>query len=240
MTDRGVSVILPTYNEAGNIVALVRAVGDAIPPDWDYEILVVDDNSPDGTFAAVQSACAGDPHVVALLRTEDRGFAKSIRAGIERAKFDRVVIMDSDFTHDPVEIPRLMHIGEIYDIVSGSRFCAGGRMEDVAHYLTSMIYNWVLRLVLRTQVQDNLGGFFTARRSALLKLPLDEIFYGYGDYYFRLLHYAQWKRMTIVEIPAAYMLRTAGKSKSNPLRMIMNYSIAAIRLRAAISRESRD
>ena len=234
MTTKSVSVILPTFNEVDNIATLVRAVGAAIPAGWQYEILVVDDNSPDGTFQAVQNAFADDVRVVPILRITNRGFANSIRAGLERATGVRVVVMDSDFTHDPVEIPRLLHVGEIYDIVSGSRFCSGGRMEDLGHYISSMLYNWIIRVVLHTQVQDNLGGYFTARRADLMRLPLDKIFFGYGDYYFRLLHFAQWERMSIVEIPAAYLRRTLGKSKSNMFRMVINYTIAAVRLRLQI------
>jgi dolichol-phosphate mannosyltransferase len=234
MTAKSVSIILPTFNEVENIATLVRAIGAAIPSGWSYEIIVVDDNSPDGTFKAVQNAFADDIRVVPILRTANRGFANSIRAGLERATSERVVVMDSDFTHDPLEIPRLLHVGEVYDIVSGSRFCAGGRMGDIGHYISSMLYNWIIRIVLHTQVQDNLGGYFTARRADLLKLPLDKIFFGYGDYYFRLLHFAQWERMSIVEIPAAYLQRTLGKSKSNFLGMLFKYTIAVIRLRLQI------
>jgi dolichol-phosphate mannosyltransferase len=226
-----VSVILPTYNEVGNIVDLVRAIQAAMPEGIDYEILVMDDCSPDGTYEAVRSAFVDDMRVRPVLRTQDRGFAKSIREGIERATGERVVIMDSDFTHDPREISRLLHVGEVYDIVSGSRFCAGGRMIDTTHYVISMLYNWALRSLLRTQVQDNLGGYYTAWRASLLKLPLDEIFYGYGDYYFRLLHFAQRARMSIVEIPAEYLPRNSGESKSNWLRMLAAYTAAAVRLK---------
>lgn len=231
MTQPTVSIILPTFNESGNIVTLVREIIAAIPPTFAYEILVVDDNSPDKTFSLVRDTFADDPRVIPILRTTDRGFAKSIRHGLEKATGDRVIVMDSDLTHDPVEIPKLLHVGEIYDLVSGSRFCPGGRMADSAHYVISMTYNWVLRLVLRTQVQDNLGGYFTARRNALLRLPLDEIFYGYGEYYFRLIHFAQNSHMTIVEIPARYLPRGSGNSKSNWFRMMFTYTAAAIRLR---------
>jgi dolichol-phosphate mannosyltransferase len=113
-------------------------------------------------------------------------------------------------------------------------------MTDVGHYLASMLYNWMIRIVLHTQVQDNLGGYFTARRNQLLTLPLDDIFFGYGDYYFRLLHFAQKARMSIVEIPAAYLARGAGKSKSSWPRMILNYTVAAIRLRLRIWQMERD
>ena len=121
-----VSVILPTYNESGNIIDLVNAIIQQIPRDYDYEIIVVDDNSPDNTHGLVRETFQANPKVVPVLRTVDRGFAKSIREGIERAGGDRIVVMDTDFTHDPAEIPRLLHVGEVYDIVSGSRFCPGG------------------------------------------------------------------------------------------------------------------
>lgn len=229
------SVVLPTYNEAGNIVALVNKIRSVVPKGIGYEILVVDDNSPDGTLDLVRQTFKDDPSVRPILRTSDRGFAKSIRHGIELAEHERVIVMDSDLTHDPIEIPRLLHVGEIYDIVSGSRFCAGGRMTDTKHYITSLIYNWILRLLLRTQVQDNLGGYFTARRDSILQLPIDEIFFGYGEYYFRLLHFAQREGMSVVEIPSHYLLREAGVSKSNWLHMIWSYTAAALRLKSRIA-----
>jgi dolichol-phosphate mannosyltransferase len=99
-----------------------------------------------------------------------------------------------------------------------------------------MGYNWLLRLLIRTQVQDNLGGYFTIKRDALLSLPLDKIFFGYGDYYFRMLHFAQRSGYSIVEIPCAYLMRSEGKSKSNWLRMFINYSIGAIKLRLSTSK----
>lgn len=237
--EKDVSIILPTYNEAGNILTLVDRIEAAVPEGWRYRILVVDDSSPDGTYDVVRKRAERDPNVRAILRTDDRGFAKSIRHGIEQADSPRIIVMDSDLTHDPLEIPRLLHVGEVYDIVSGSRFCAGGRMVDMYHYLASMLFNWSLRLLIGTQVQDNLGGYFTARRDLIMKLPVDEIFYGYGEYYFRLLHFAQHAGHSIVEIPSSYLLRGTGKSKSNWFRMVRTYSAAAIKLRLLIWRLNR-
>jgi len=228
-----VSVILPTYNESGNIVALVKAILKIIPSDIESEVIVVDDNSPDQTFKIAKEAFASYPLVRVLLRTQDRGFAKSIRHGIENAQGDSVLVMDTDFTHDPIEIPRLLHVGLIYDIVSGSRFCSGGNMQDRSHYIASLFYNWCLRIILRTQIQDNLGGYFTMKREKILQLPLDKIFYGYGEYFFRLIHFAQLRGFTIVELPAQYLDRSAGRSKSNFTKMLFTYSMAAFRLKFA-------
>jgi dolichol-phosphate mannosyltransferase len=125
----------------------------------------------------------------------------------------------------------MLHIARIYDIVSGSRFCAGGRMQDRVHYLASLAYNWLLRVLLRTQIQDNLGGYFAMKRADLLALPMDEIFRGYGEYFFRMLYFAQRRGLKVIEIPAVYRLRTHGASKSSFLSMFFSYSWSAIELR---------
>jgi dolichol-phosphate mannosyltransferase len=231
-----VSVVLPTYNESGNIVPLIRGIIRNIPADWSHEIIVVDDNSPDRTYELVRATFREVPQVMALLRTTDRGLARAIRAGLERAGGDQVLVMDTDFTHDPVEIPRLLHVGQVYDLVSGSRFCPGGNMQDTRHYLASMLFNWGLRVLLRTQVQDNLGGYFTMRRERLMRLPLDRIFFGYGEYFFRLIHHAQRQGLSVVEIPAVYRARTAGASKSNFGRLLITYTLAALALRRECGR----
>ncbi len=227
-----ISVILPTYNEAGNIVPLVKAIMARMPQGKEYEILVVDDHSPDGTHDIAKKEFAGDKRVVTILRHTDRGLAKSIWAGIEQAKGDQIVVMDTDFTHDPAEIPKLLHVGEIYDIVIGSRFCSGGNMQDYYHYVTSFIYNLVLRVCLHSQIQDNLGGYFTMKKSKILPLPIHLIFYGYGDYFFRLLHFAKRQGMSVVELPVYYKVRTYGTSKSSVIKMLYSYTRAAIKLKA--------
>jgi len=228
-----VSIVLPTYNEVKNIVKLIHQIKNNIPDGYNYEVLVVDDNSPDGTLLAVKEAFRDNHEVIPVLRTKDRGFAKSIRVGIELAKGEQLVVMDTDFTHDPKEIPHLLHVGKMYDIVSGSRFCSGGNMKDRWHYLASLTFNFFLRVILRTQIQDNLGGYFTVNRKKLLELPLDKIFFGYGEYFFRLIHFAQQRKLSIVEIPAQYLDRSAGNSKSNFFKMVFTYSMAAINLKRA-------
>src|SRR5436309_1466088 len=116
------SVILPTYNEAANIVELIHTILKHIPDPWEPEIIVADDNSPDGTLEAVLQGFPSDPRIITILRTQDRGLATSIRDGLQVASGEQVLVMDTDFTHDPVEIPRLLHVAQIYDIVTGSRF----------------------------------------------------------------------------------------------------------------------
>lgn len=225
------SIILPTYNEAENIARLIEAIFKHQSPRWEYEVFVVDDHSPDGTFELVKRHFKHNPAVIAVLRTADRGLAKSLRAGIELAQGEWIVLMDSDFTHDPADLPKMLHVAKLYDIVIGSRFCAGGNMDDRVHYAMSLVYNWIIRLVLHTQVQDNLGGYLVVRQAALRAMPWDAIFFGYGDYCFRLIHYAQRRDMTIIEVPAHFRLRHGGVSKSHFGRLLFSYTRALLRLR---------
>ena len=224
-----VSVVLPTYNEAGNIVSLVEEILKVMPIDIRPEVIIVDDNSTDNTYEIALKAFLSHPTVKVLLRTKDRGLANSIRYGIQHASGDSVVVMDTDFTHNPAEIPNMVHVGEVYDMVSGSRFCSGGSMQTKPHYIASFIYNLFLRVILRTQVQDNLGGFFLMDREKLLSLPFDKIFFGYGDYFFRLIYLVEKQGYTIIEIPAYYSKRNTGKSKSNFLKMLLSYSWSALK-----------
>lgn len=109
-------------------------------------------------------------------------------------------------------------------------------MQDTWHYLASLAYNWLARIILRTQVQDNLGGYFVISKKKINMLPFDLIFFGYGDYFFRMLHYAQKRGMTVVEIPAQYHARTHGRSKSNFVKMLYSYTKAMIQMRLVSKR----
>ena len=226
-----ISVILPTYNESGNIVELVKAIIEMVPSEWDYEVIVVDDNSPDQTYNLVEKTFTEDDKIKAVLRLSDRGLAKSIRAGIEIAQGDKILVMDTDFTHDPSEIPKMITLSQLFDIVSGSRFCAGGSMENKGRYFMSLLFNWFTRIVLQTQIQDNLAGFWMISSDKIGSLPLEKIFSGYGDYFIALLFYAQRQHMTIIEFPVYYANRTQGKSKSNFLKLLITYTKAIIELR---------
>ncbi|MGA2256648.1 MAG: glycosyltransferase [Thermoguttaceae bacterium] len=226
-----VSVVLPTYNEIDNIVVLVESIISHVPREIQYEILVIDDNSPDQTYEAVRSAFSGNPAVVPVLRTSDRGLAKSIRAGVERTSGDLVVLMDTDFNHNPADLPRMLHLAQVCDVVVGSRFCAGGSMPDLLHYCLSLAYNWLIRIVLRTQIQDNLSGFVAIDAKLLRRLPYDVIFHGYGDYFFRLLHCSQREGAAVLEMPVQYLRRKAGRSKSVFWRLLFKYTYALFKFR---------
>jgi dolichol-phosphate mannosyltransferase len=234
-----VSAILPSYNEAGNLVPLIRALRQHLPPP--FEILVVDDNSPDGSARIVREAFAADDRVSAFVRTSDRGLAKSIREGIERSRGDLVLVMDTDFSHDPAAAGTLVDLSRNADMVTASRYCAGGGMEPRWYYHGSRVFNHFIGLTLGTGLADNLFGYFVIHRAVLATLPLDAIFYGYGDYFFRLLWHVRACGGSIVEVPAFCRARREGRSKSSVVSMVVTYTLrlARLRLRQASGRRPR-
>ncbi len=225
------SIILPTYNERDNIVELIDAIrGHVEPARLEYDVVVVDDNSPDGTAAVVQEHFSNDPRVRVLVRHE-RGLATAVRHGITHSDGEIIVVMDTDFNHDPKMIPQMVKFLEYYDLIIGSRFVMAGGMEDTFRYYSSFMYNLVIRLMFRTQVQDNLSGFFSIYRCHLMELDLDKIFYGYGDYFIRLLITAWRKRLAMLEVPVYYRLRRHGHSKTQFVRTFAQYTLSVLRLR---------
>jgi dolichol-phosphate mannosyltransferase len=225
------SIVLPCYNEKDNIVPLVRD----LLSQMDFlggrlEILVVDDNSPDGTAQLVRQGFAQDGRVKTIVRTANRGLAFSIREGLEQACGRILLVMDTDFNHPPSTVPVLFHVAEYADLVVGSRFIFGGGMPDRTRYYLSYIYNIFMRLALGTRIDDNLSGLFAIRREALQRLPFERIFWGYGDYFFRLLLLAQRMNMRVIQIPVMYGLRPAGEAKTRFLSIFSGYTREVLRL----------
>ena len=227
-----VSIILPTYNESGNIVELIEAIQAQLGRDnLVHEIVVVDDNSPDGTAELVKQRFSDDPAIRTIVRRDERGLASAIKVGVLNSSFPIILIMDTDFNHDPAMIPQMIKFLEFYDLIIGSRFTMGGGMEDALRYKLSFLYNFALRLTFRWQIQDSLSGFLAIRRERLEELPLDAIFTGYGDYFIRLLYAAKRRQFQMLEVPVFYQLRRHGQSKTSFLRIFGQYTEAVLRLR---------
>lgn len=215
-----VSVILPTYNEVENIVPLLRAIDAAVSQP--HELIVVDDNSPDGTARKVREVMVpGDLPCVRLeVRTHDRGLTKSLQRGIELAKGDTVVWMDCDFSMPPEKIPELLSQVECgYDIAVGSRFVSGGAQKGydpgespLAIFLSSML-NLTLRWSLSPRFHDYTSGFIAIRRDIFKVIRLRG---DYGEYFMDLMFRAILLGYSFVEIPYACVARRAGESKTAP------------------------
>lgn len=213
-----VSVVLPTYNEAGNIVALCELIHASIRQP--HEIIVVDDNSPDGTSKLVQGLIdSGEiPGLRLETRLTDRGLTKSIRRGIELATGDTVVWMDCDFSMPPEVIPQLLaKVEDGWDVAVGSRFIKGGSAKQGAGnesglaIVLSHALNIVTRLLLTTRFHDYTSGFIAVRKSVLDAVPLRG---DYGEYFMDFIYRVILKKFRIVEIPYACVPRRAGESKT--------------------------
>ena len=228
-----VSVIVPTYNERDNIIDLIRVIESNLDSEgWDVELLIVDDNSPDGTadvIAEYQDESSQD--IQCIIRRNERGLATAIKHGILNSRGEVIIVMDTDFNHDPKMIPQMVKFLEYYDMVIGSRFVVGGGMEEWHRYYYSLLYNLFVRSLLRLQVQDNLSGFFAIHRAALIGLNKDYIFRGYEEFFIRLLYIARRKRYRILEVPVFYILRRHGQSKSRFLSMLYEYTRCVLGLR---------
>ena len=146
------SIVLPTYNEKENIINLIKQILEILKSTEDKEIIVVDDNSPDGTYLACKTAFEKNDGIKVILRKSNRGLANSIAEGIKICKGKYIVVMDTDMTQDPKLISKLISLTKEYDIISCSRFCAGGLMENKMHYFCSFSFNLLLRIILKTQI----------------------------------------------------------------------------------------
>lgn len=206
-----VSVVVPTYNERDNLTPLATRVFAALDADR-AELLIVDDDSPDGTAAAAAELGRAWP-VRCHVRRGVRGLATAVIAGLRAARGDIVVVMDADLSHPPESIPTLL--GALADprvqMVIGSRFVAGGRV-DLEWPLYRRLNSYVARLLARplTPVRDTMAGFFAVRRSALRLAALRPIGYKIA---LELIVRHGWTN--IVEVPIAFADRAAGRTKLN-------------------------
>jgi dolichol-phosphate mannosyltransferase len=228
-----VSVVLPTYNERDGIGELVEEIlaitrAARLPA----EVLVVDDDSPDGTAGHVEERFRTDPAVRVHVRRGERGLASAIRRGITEARGDVVVVMDSDGNHDPALLPLMVRCADDFDVVVGSRYVLGGGMLTSAfRYWASYAFNILIRVVLGLRIHDNLSGYLAFRRTLLDGMNPDTIFYGYGDYAIRLLHQVVRRGNRVLEIPTVYRFRKGGESKTRFFAYFWTYLASVFRLR---------
>jgi dolichol-phosphate mannosyltransferase len=225
--DAYVSVVVPTFNESGNILALIEEIHKELA-NVRHQIIVVDDNSPDGTFKLVNDKRFN--FVKTILRTEDPSLAGSIRTGLENADGDLLVVMDSDFNHQPQYLPRMIRNLEFYDAVVASRFLYGGLMDSRARHLLSWLFNIFVRVMTGGQITDSLYGFWAIHRSVLEKVHYDKVFWGYGDYCIRLMYYLQEAKADILQIPVVNGRRLKGQSNSRFFKVFLQYTRETFRL----------
>jgi dolichol-phosphate mannosyltransferase len=209
-------IVLPTYNEAGNIERFVEAVRPVLPAS--ARILIVDDSSPDGTGEIADRLAAAEPSVSVLHRPHKEGLGPAYIAGFRQALAEGaelVVEMDSDFSHDPSYLPALLAATERADLAIGSRYVAGGGVEDwgAVRRVISRGGSTYARLVLGLSVKDLTAGFKCFRREVLEKIDLDAI--GSRGYAFQveITYRTIQQGFDVVEVPIVFRDRQVGSSK---------------------------
>jgi len=218
-----VVAMIPTYNEAENIRDLVAAIL-ALPVEGGLEVLVADDNSPDGTSAIVEDMAAADPRVHLLRRLKRRGRGAGGIDGFKAALnlgADLVVEMDGDFSHQPRFIPGLIAARE-FELVLGSRFVKGGRDADrglIRRFITVLVRLFI-RSRFRIPVRDVSSGFRCFRREVLEALDLDDLISTGPSVVLETLYKAHLLGFRIGEIPIEFVDRTKGRTKLNALTLV--------------------
>lgn len=209
------AVVIPTYNESDNIPNLV---GEIMSLPIGAHAIVVDDNSPDGTGALVDSIAAREPRVHAVHRPSKMGLGTAHIAGIRDAfarNLDPIVTMDADFSHRPSYIPSLLDGLDRYDVMIGSRYVPGGGMQgrDLKLRIVSWGANNFARMMLGLKATDCTSGFRAYRRAVLESIDLDLIFSNGYSFLIELLFLCQSHGWRIGEVPITYEDRRAGTSK---------------------------
>ncbi len=209
-------LVLPTYNEAENVEAFVAAVRAKLPAS--ARVLVVDDNSPDGTGRIADRLAGEHENVSVLHRRSKEGLGPAYIAGFRHALAagaGLVLEMDADFSHDPAYLPRLLEAAQRADLVLGSRYVPGGGVSDWGPLRRAISRGGsaYARFVLGVDVQDLTGGFKCFRREVLEAIDLDTI--GARGYAFQveMTYRAIQRGFRVVEVPIVFRDRRAGSSK---------------------------
>jgi dolichol-phosphate mannosyltransferase len=208
-------VVVPTYDERQTLAELVAGLR-ALPVDLD--VLVVDDASPDGTGALADDMAARDDRLHVLHRPRKAGLGPAYRAGfawgLQRA-YERFVAMDADLSHDPAAVPALLRAAEDADLVIGSRYVGGGRIErwSLPRRILSAAGNLYARSLTGLPVRDGTSGFRVVRRAVLEGIDIGAL--RSDGYAFQLeVAWRTWRTgFRTVEVPIVFVERTAGSSK---------------------------
>jgi dolichol-phosphate mannosyltransferase len=215
-SQRSACLVLPTYNEAGNVEGFVEAVLAMLPAT--ATVLIVDDNSPDGTGAIADRIAARRERVAVLHRPRKEGLGPAYIEGFRRALADGaglVLEMDADFSHDPAYLPRLLEAAGRADLAIGSRYVPGGGVSDWGPLRRAISRGGsaYARLVLGLDVRDLTGGFKCFRREVLEAIELDSIRSRGYAFQVETTYRAIRRGFRVVEVPILFRDRRVGSSK---------------------------
>ncbi len=221
-----VSIIIPTYNESQNILNVLKSIGDIIPKNIFTETIVVDDNSPDGTGRIVEDYLKNVKKIAGytidvIHRTTKNGLSSAILSGIQRATGDTIVVMDSDLSHPPQIIPKMIDALKKYqcDMVVASRYITGGQINgwNKKRKLLSKVATMIAKKGLGVKTNDPMSGFFAFKKGILKGLKFDAI-----GFKILLEILVKKRELSVKEIPYTFQNRTFGSSKLD-FSIIINY-----------------
>ncbi len=231
----GTWVVLPTYDESENLPGIAAAILAALPA---ATLLVVDDGSPDGTGELAESLAADDPRIRVRHRPAKAGLGRAYLDGFGVAiagGAGAVIQMDADWSHWPGALPSLLApiVAGTADLVIGSRYVAGGRVEDwgLGRRLISRLGSTFARVVLSLRPHDLTGGFKAWRASTLAAIPFEGIHAGGYVFQIEMTHRASRAGARVVEVPITFRDRQVGRSKMSR-RIIVEALLVVVRLRA--------
>ena len=237
-------VSVATYNEAENIASLVAQLRERVPT---ADVLVIDDASPDGTGDIVRGLAAADDHVAGLHREGKLGLGTAYLAAFEYAaahSYDALVTMDSDFSHDPADVPRLLQPlrEETADLVIGSRYIEGGGIEGwprSRHWMSAGV-NTYTRLLFGTRVRDCSGGFRAYRVAPLTTIDWSrQVARGYA-FLEEVLYRCEAAGLRVREVPIVFRDRVKGQSKINRSEAVAAvWNLAHVAVRDRLLRRGR-
>jgi len=235
----GAWLILPTYNEAENVEAVVRAaLAHLATTGREHTVLVVDDGSPDGTGRIADRLAGEHSEVRVLHRPEKQGLGRAYLAGFEMALGEGAALvleMDADFSHDPADLPRLIEAAGDADLVLGSRYMPGGGVENwgLMRRVLSRGGSWYARTLLGVHVRDLTGGFKCFNRRVLEGIDLNGVHAdGYG-FQIELTYRAIQAGFTVREMPIRFRERREGHSKMTArIALEAVWKVPALRFRS--------
>lgn len=229
-----VFVVLPTYNEAENIMRLVPELM-ALPVG--LSVVVVDDNSPDDTGQLAEELATRYPHRIFVVHRPGKlGLGTAYITGYKHAfklGADFVLTMDADFSHPPRDIPTMVARAAQADVVIGSRYVSGGAMISFwQRRLLSRVANTIACWVLGLQARDVTAGFRLYRRAVLESVPLDRIFSSGYSFLIEMLYLVQQRGWRVAEVPITYRDRVSGQSKISQTEIFKAlYTVARLAFR---------
>jgi dolichol-phosphate mannosyltransferase len=208
-------IIVPTYNERENLPAIVKRV---LAQPLSIEVLVVDDNSPDGTGQLADEIAAQNPLVHVLHRAQKQGLGRAYCAGFQWAlarDFEFIFEMDCDFSHNPDEIPNFIQAAQDADLVLGSRYRNGIRVINwpLKRLMLSLFAARYVRIITGMPITDPTGGYKCFRRRTLLSLDLDAVHSNGYSFQIEITHKLWRQGMKIAEVPIIFTDRFQGHSK---------------------------